>query len=389
MRRISILGSTGSIGTQTLEIVDLHSELNVVALSGNKNVDRMYEQCLAYHPEFVAMMDEDSAQELRKRLLEAGDSSIPEVMSGMDGLIKAATLSQVDIVVTAIVGMIGLRPTVAAIEAGKTIALANKETLVTAGEIIMPLAKKHGVSIIPVDSEHSAIYQSIGKTPYERIEKVILTASGGPFRGMKSDQLKTVTKEDALKHPNWSMGAKITIDSSTMMNKGLEVIEAKWLFDLEPEAIDVVIHKESIIHSMVQYIDGSVIAQMGLPDMRLPIQFALFEEERRPMPYERLNLAKIGQLNFEEPDYDTFPCLAIAYEAMKQGDTIPTVMNAANESAVALFLDSRIQYFQIPELINSAITSYKKSHKQDQAPLTIERILEAEQWTTQFLESRW
>ncbi len=270
MTRISILGSTGSIGTQALEIVDLHEELKVLALSGNKNVALMYEQCQCYHPEVVAMMDENSAKELKDKLAKDTTVPMPEIIAGMAGLIKVATLSRTDIVVTAIVGMIGLKPTVAAIKAGKTIALANKETLVTAGEIIMPLAKEYGVAIIPVDSEHSAIYQSIGSTPYERIEKVILTASGGPFRGKKIDALKKVTKKEALKHPNWSMGAKITIDSSTMMNKGLEVIEAKWLFDLTPEQIDVVIHKESIIHSMVQYIDGSVIAQMGLPDMRLP-----------------------------------------------------------------------------------------------------------------------
>lgn len=388
MKNIGILGSTGSIGTQTLEVVDLHEELNVVALTANRSVELVYRQCIRYCPEIVAMMDVQASLELKDMLASAGLDDV-QVVSGMEGLIKVATYESVDVLVTAVVGMIGLVPTVEAIKAHKTIALANKETLVTAGELIMPLARKEGVSIIPVDSEHSAIYQSIAGTPYQKIEKVILTASGGPFRGRTRKELEMVTKKDALKHPNWNMGAKITIDSSTLMNKGLEVIEAKWLFDVEPDAIDVVVHPQSILHSMVQYIDGSCIGQMGLPDMKLPIQFALFEESREPMPYERLNLAKIGRLTFEEPDMETFPCLRLAFDALEMGKELPTVLNAANEKAVALFLDERIAYVDIAKIIEDAMTVYLKEQFDSAEPLTIHKILETEQWTYEYILERW
>jgi len=388
MKNIGILGSTGSIGTQTLDVVDLHEELNVVALSANTSVDKVFEQCIKYKPEIVAMMNDRAMEELKNKLDLAGESSI-KVVCGMDGLIEVATLPSVDVLVTAVVGMIGLVPTVEAIKCHKTIALANKETLVTAGEIIMPLAKAQGVKILPVDSEHSAIYQSIGNTPYSKIEKVILTASGGPFRGRTMDELVKVKLKDALKHPNWDMGAKITIDSSTMMNKGLEVIEAKWLFDVEPDQIDVVVHPQSILHSMVQYIDGSCIGQMGLPDMKLPIQFALFEEARESMPYERLNLAKLGQLTFEEPDMENFRCLKLAYKVLKLGKEIPTVLNAANEKAVELFLKEQISYLDIPLIIEESISEYLASVYNESEELTIDLILETEKWTYKYISERW
>lgn len=398
MKKIGILGSTGSIGTQTLEVIDLHEELKLVALSANTSVDLVFEQCQKYRPHIVAMMDEQSHLRLKSLLLEAGLDQI-DVVHGMDGLIKVATFSEVDVLVTAVVGMIGLLPTIEAIKAHKTIALANKETLVTAGEIIMPLAHKEGVKIIPVDSEHSAIYQSIGSSSYHTIEKVILTASGGPFRTFTRDQLKNVSLEQALKHPNWDMGAKITIDSSTLMNKGLEVIEARWLFDVAPEQIDVVVHPQSILHSMVQYVDGSCIGQMGLPDMKLPIQFALFEEERKDMPYPRLNLAKIGSLTFSEPDKELFPCLQLAYDALEKGREIPTILNAANEKAVELFLQKKVQYQDIALMIAETIQAYEtfveKNDDHETFPfittskLTVELILFAEKWAHKYIESRW
>lgn len=388
MKNIGILGSTGSIGTQTLDVVDLHKELNVVALSANSSVDKVFEQCLKYKPEIVAMMNVDAMNKLSDKLKEQNINNI-KVVSGMEGLIEVSTLSKIDVLVTAVVGMIGLVPTVEAIKCGTTIALANKETLVTAGEIIMPLAKEMNVDILPVDSEHSAIYQSIANTPYAKIEKVILTASGGPFRGQSIEQLEQVQLKDALKHPNWDMGAKITIDSSTMMNKGLEVIEAKWLFDVEPNQIDVVVHPQSILHSMVQYIDGSCIGQMGLPDMKLPIQFALFEENREEMPYERLNLAKIGQLTFEEPDMETFKCLKLAYKVLELGKEIPTVLNAANEKAVELFLKEKINYLDIPLIIESSINEYLSSVYDEKQTLSIDLILQTEKWTYEYITERW
>jgi 1-deoxy-D-xylulose-5-phosphate reductoisomerase len=395
MKNIGILGSTGSIGTQTLEIIDLHDDLQVIALSANTNVAVVYKQCLKYRPKIVAMMNEESSFELKQLLLAINLDSI-QVVFGMEGLIQVATYSEIDVLVTAVVGMIGLLPTIEAIKAHKTIALANKETLVTAGEIIMPLAHKEGVKIIPVDSEHSAIYQSLANTSYSKIEKVILTASGGPFRGYSKEQLENVTLEQALKHPNWDMGAKITIDSSTLMNKGLEVIEAKWLFDVKPDQIDVVVHPQSILHSMIQYIDGSCIGQMGLPDMKLPIQFALFEEERKSMPYPRLNLAALGQLTFSEPDQEAFPCLQLAYKALEAGKEIPTILNASNEKAVELFLSRKISYKDIALIIAETMETYQmnreaiyRENKWSEPELSIELILFAEQWAHAYIESRW
>lgn len=376
MKHIAILGSTGSIGKQTLEIVLEQQDIKVHGISAHSNIDLLEEQAICFQPELVAVMDEDKANLLRERFNKK-NITIP-VISGMEGLIKVATLDSVDMVVTAVVGMIGLRPTVAAIEAGKNIALANKETLVTAGALIMDLVKKHNVSIIPVDSEHSAIFQSLVGEETASIESIILTASGGPFRGKNAEALKSVTLEDALKHPNWSMGPKITIDSSTMMNKGLEVIEAKWLFDVEPDQVDVVIHPQSIIHSMVQFKDSSVIGQLGLPDMRLPILYALYYPNRRKSGLERLNLAKIGQLTFETPDNQVFPCLTLAYDALKIGGTMPTVLNAANEKAVELFLNQRINYTDIPEIIKKVMEEHMVC-----SVSSIEIILETEKWAHQ------
>jgi 1-deoxy-D-xylulose-5-phosphate reductoisomerase len=387
-KRIGILGSTGSIGVQTLEVIDLHDEFEVVALTANTNVDRLYEQCLKYKPQIVALMDRNSQQQLSERLQQHMDLKI-DVLWGMEGLIAVAKYAFIDTLVTAVVGMIGLVPTIEAIKANKTIALANKETLVTAGELIMPLAKAHSVKILPVDSEHSAIYQSLQGNAYKKIEKVILTASGGPFRGKDATYLKNVSLEEALKHPNWEMGAKITIDSSTLMNKGLEVIEAKWLFDVEPDQIEVVVHPESIIHSMVQYIDGSVIAQLGLPDMRLPIQYALFETQREFMPYERLDLTKLRKLTFEKPDIDTFKCLKLAFTALEYGGLIPTILNAANEVIVAMFLDKKIQYFQIADYIEEVMNTYLEEYYDSTVALTLDHILEAQAWAEQYIERRW
>lgn len=386
--KIAILGSSGSIGTQTLEVVRLHKEFKVLGISGNRNIEEIFTQCKEFHPQLAVMMNNEAAEEL-KALLHKEELHEIQVLSGMDGLMALAVMEEVQILVTAIVGMIGLRPTIAAIKCKKTIALANKETLVTAGELIMPLAKKMGVKIIPVDSEHSAIYQSIANVPYDRIEKVILTASGGPFRGKKAEDLKKVSREEALRHPNWAMGAKITIDSSTLMNKGLEVIEAKWLFDLEPDQIDVVVHPQSIIHSMVQFIDGSVIGQMGLPDMKLPIQYALFDGKREYMPYERLDLTKISTLTFEKPDPKTFICLELAFEALRYGKEIPTVLNAANEKAVELFLHDQIHYYDISYIVKETMCSYIKEKYDVNKELSLELILETESWAYGFIESRW
>lgn len=347
MKKIAILGSTGSIGTQTLEIVDEQGDLEVVALSAGGNIKLLEEQMRKYRPQFVSVSEEAKAKELAEKTADLG---IP-VGYGMDGLLKVATMKDSEILVTAIVGMLGIKPTIAAIEAGKTIALANKETLVTAGHIIMPLAKEHNVSILPVDSEHSAIFQSLQGAAGNAIHKILLTASGGPFRGKSTEELKKMQVEDALKHPNWSMGRKITIDSSTLVNKGLEVMEAKWLFGVELEQIQVVVHPQSVIHSAVEFEDGAVIAQLGTPDMRLPIQYALYYPERRNLSGKRLNLFELGNLTFEEPDTKTFKGLALAYEAMKRGGNIPTVYNAANEKAVSLFLNRKISYPAITELI--------------------------------------
>ncbi|MBR3607509.1 MAG: 1-deoxy-D-xylulose-5-phosphate reductoisomerase [Lachnospiraceae bacterium] len=376
MKKIAILGSTGSIGTQTLEIVRENSELQVVALAAGSNVELMERQIREFRPALAAMWKEEAAEELKKRV---ADLEV-KIVSKMDGLLEIATLESVEILVTALVGMIGIRPTIAAIEQGKDIALANKETLVTAGHLIMPLAQKKGVSILPVDSEHSAIFQSMRGEKKEQVEKILLTASGGPFRGRKREELTQIQPRDALKHPNWSMGRKITIDSSTLVNKGLEVIEAKWLFDLTLEQIQVVIHPQSIIHSMVQYRDGGIIAQLGTPDMKLPIQYALFYPDRMPMKGKRVDFYELGTMTFEKPDISTFEGLALAYEAARIGGSMPTVYNAANEKAVSLFLEEKISYLGITELISDAM----KHHQVIYNP-NLEEILKTEQESYQYI----
>ena len=357
MKEIAILGSTGSIGTQTLEIVRENPDLSVAAMSCGRNIDLFEKQVREFLPPLVSVSEEEDARILRERIsgIRAKNGERIEVLSGMDGLIAAASQNTASVVVTAVVGMIGLRPTVAAIEAGKDIALANKETLVTAGHIIMPLAKKYNVQILPVDSEHSAIFQSLQGAAGNDIRRILLTASGGPFRGKTWEELENVTLEQALKHPNWSMGRKITIDSATMVNKGLEVMEARWLFDVSPARIRVLVHPQSILHSAVEFEDGAVIGQMGLPDMKLPIEYALFYPERRERKGGYLDLFSIGSLTFEEPDTETFFALQLAYDAMDAGGNMPAVFNAANEKAVALFLDKKIPFVRIPELIQGAM----------------------------------
>lgn len=369
MKKIAILGSTGSIGTQTLAIVRADEDLQVVALAAGSSVAKMEEQIREFHPKIACMWSEEAAGRLR---VQVADLSV-RVVSGMEGLLEIAVMPEAEVLVTAIVGMIGIRPTIAAIEAGKTIALANKETLVTAGHIIMPLAKRLGVPVLPVDSEHSAIFQSMNGEPQARVSKILLTASGGPFRGRKREELAGIRPEDALKHPNWSMGRKITIDSSTLVNKGLEVMEAKWLFNVELDRIEVVIHPQSIIHSMVEYADGAVMAQLGTPDMKLPIQYALFYPDRRPMDGKRVDFYELKQITFEKPDTENFPGLALAYRAAQAGGSMPTVYNAANEKAVSLFLEGRIAYLQIPELIEAAMNRHNTI-----ADPTVEEILETE-----------
>ena len=380
MKNIAILGSTGSIGTQTLEVVQSNAEeLSVVALAAGTSVDLMERQIREFHPLVAAMWSEEAAADLRVRVAD-----LPvKIVAGMEGLLEIAQMPESDVLVTAIVGMIGIRPTIAAIRAGKDIALANKETLVTAGHIIMPLAKECGVSILPVDSEHSAIFQSLNGEPRERIEKIILTASGGPFRGRTREELQHIQVEDALKHPNWSMGRKITIDSSTLVNKGLEVMEAKWLFDVELSQIQVVVHPQSIIHSAVQYVDGAIIAQLGVPDMKLPIQYALFYPDRRPMSGGRVDFFALGGITFEEPDTDTFRGLSLAYRAAAAGGSMPTVFNAANEKAVALFLDRKLSYLGSTELIEDTM----EHHKVILNP-TVEEILAAEAESYEFIAGK-
>lgn len=378
MKHVAIIGSTGSIGTQTLEIARWNQYIKICALSAGRNIDLLEKQAREFRPEIVGLWDEKLADELKDRLK---DMDI-RVVSGMDGLIEIAEYKTSDILVTAIVGMIGIRPTVAAIKAGKDIALANKETLVTAGHIIMPLAKEKGVSILPVDSEHSAIFQSLQGNTHDSIKKILLTASGGPFRGKSREFLKHVKLEDALKHPNWSMGRKITIDSATMVNKGLEVIEAKWLFDVAPENIQVVIQPQSIIHSMVEYKDGAVIAQLGTPDMKLPIQYALFYPERRYMPGDRLDFTKLSSIVIETPDMDTFLGLRYAYEAIGIGGSMPTVFNAANEYAVKQFLDRKIDFLDIYDIIRASMDHHKLIENPD-----IDEILATEQEVYEFIES--
>ena len=378
MKKIAILGSTGSIGTQTLEVVRENGDIEVLALSAGSNIDLLEKQIREFHPKMVSVWTEEKAQELRVRVKDLD----VKVASGMDGLLEVAAIPESEILVTAIVGMIGIRPTIEAIKAGKDIALANKETLVTAGHIIMPLAKEYNVSILPVDSEHSAIFQSLQGGQRKALHKILLTASGGPFRGKKLEDLKNIQVEDALKHPNWAMGRKITIDSSTMVNKGLEVIEAKWLFDVSIDQVEVVVQPQSIIHSMVEYEDGAIIAELGTPDMKLPIQYALYYPERRYLPGDRLDFGKLAQITFEKPDLETFYGLKLAMEAGKTGGSLPTVFNAANEKAVAMFLNREIRYLQIPELIQKCMEAHKVI-----ANPTVEEILAAEQATYEYIES--
>ena len=379
MKKIAILGSTGSIGTQTLDIVREQGDIQVVAMAAGSNISLLEAQMREFKPSLVSVWDEKKASELRTNTKDLGI----KIVSGMEGLLEVSVIPESEILVTAIVGMLGIRPTIAAIKAGKKIALANKETLVTAGHIIIPLAKEYKVPILPVDSEHSAIFQSLQGAGDNKISRILLTASGGPFRGRKADELKNIQVEDALKHPNWSMGTKITIDSSTLVNKGLEVMEAKWLFDVTLDQIQVVVHPQSVIHSAVEYQDGAVIAQLGTPDMRLPIQYALYYPERRNLSGRRLDLFEIADLTFEKPDTDTFRGLALAYQAMEKGGNIPTVYNAANEKAVSLFLDRKISYPEITELIEACMENAEFIDHPD-----VDEILGTEAAAYEFIEKK-
>lgn len=379
-KTIAVLGSTGSIGTQTLEVVRENGDIRVAALAAGRNIDLLEKQIREFSPLLAAVWEEEDAKVLRDRVRDLD----VRVVSGMEGLLEMARIPQAQILVTAIVGMIGIRPTMAAIEAGKDIALANKETLVTAGHLIMPLAKKHGVRILPVDSEHSAIFQVLHGEEPRSIRKLLITASGGPFRGKKRQELKNVRVEDALKHPNWSMGQKITIDSATLVNKGLEVMEARWLFNVELEDIQVVVQPKSIIHSMVEFVDGAVLAQLGTPDMKLPIQYALYYPQRRYLPGERLDFSALRQISFEEPDEETFRGLALARDAAERGGSMPTVFNAANERAVAKFLRREISFLDIYTIIEEAMERHQVI-----AHPALEEILETEAKTYEWIESRW
>ena len=373
MKKIGILGATGSIGTQTLEIVRNHrDEVQVVALAAGKNAALLEKQIREFEPRLAVLWDEEASRDLKERV---SDLDV-KVLSGMEGLLEIAAMEEMEALVTAVVGMIGVQPTLAAIEHGKDILLANKETLVTAGHLLMPLAKEKGVKILPVDSEHSAIFQSLNGEKKSRVKKILLTASGGPFRGKKREELAGMRVEDALKHPNWSMGRKITIDSATMVNKGLEVMEAKWLFDVELDQIQVVVQPQIIIHSMIEYADGSIIAQLGLPDMKLPIQYALFYPDRKPMPGPELDFYELAQITFEKPDLETFTGLQLAFDAMRIGGSMPTVYNAANEKAVGLFLNRKISFLQIPEIIEMCMEQHRVI-----ANPSVAQILETERWT--------
>lgn len=369
MKNIAVLGSTGSIGTQTLEIVRANDDLNVVSLAAGSNIEMLEKQIREFKPQVVCVYNEKKAEELK---IKVSDTDV-KIVTGMDGLIETAVIKTADIVLTAVVGMIGIRPTIAAIKAGKDIALANKETLVTAGHIIMPLAKEYGIRILPVDSEHSAIFQSLQGNKKSQLSKILLTASGGPFRNTPKEDLKNVTVKDALKHPNWSMGRKITIDSATMVNKGLEVIEAKWLFDVDIDNIEVVVQPQSLIHSMVEYVDGGIMAQLGTPDMKLPIQYALFYPDRRQLDGKRVNFFDIANITFFKPDRDKFKGFDLAFRAGKTGGSLPTIYNAANELAVSKFLNEEIRFLDIPELIEAAMNN----HKVIDNP-SLEQILESE-----------
>jgi 1-deoxy-D-xylulose-5-phosphate reductoisomerase len=377
-RKIVLLGSTGSIGTQTLDVVRANpDELKVVGIAANRSVDMVEKQVREFQPKYVAMFDEKAAEELRVKIADVPT----KVLSGMEGLVEMVSVPEADTVLTAVVGMIGIRPTIAAIESGKDIALANKETLVTAGHIIMPLAAKNNVKILPVDSEHSAIFQSLNGEPADKIEKILLTASGGPFRGKKREELVNMTVDDALKHPNWDMGPKVTIDSASLVNKGLEVMEAKWLFGTDLDKIQVIVQPQSIIHSMVQFVDGAIMAELGVPDMKLPIQYALFYPDRRPMNEKRLDFFELASITFEKPDTDTFKGLALAYEAAREGGSMPTVFNAANEMAVKKFIAREIRFLDIYDMITDAMEHHNKIENPD-----LGEILEAEAWTYAYLK---
>lgn len=378
MKKIGILGSTGSIGTQTLEIVRNNPDVRVAALAAGSNVTLLESQIREFEPKLAVLWSEEAAADLRERV-----SDLPvRVLHGMEGLLELAVLPEIQVLVTAIVGMIGIRPTIAAIQAGKNIALANKETLVTAGHLIMPLAKEKQVAILPVDSEHSAVFQALHGEPANRLSKILLTASGGPFRGKDRKALEGISVEDALRHPNWSMGKKITIDSATLVNKGLEVMEARWLFGVDFSRIQVVVHPQSIIHSMVEFVDGGIIAQLGTPDMKLPIQYALFYPDRRPMEGRRVNFYELGQLTFEEPDLKTFRGLDLALQAGEAGGSMPTVYNAANERAVALFLERKIRFLDIPEIIEASMQQHHRKAEPD-----VDEILEAEAETYEYIRT--
>lgn len=380
MKKIAILGSTGSIGTQTLEVARENGDLQIVSLAAGSNVKKLEEQIREFRPRLAAVWTRESAKDLQERVHDLD----VKVVYGMEGLVEVCTCPEAEIVVTAIVGMIGIIPTIEAMKAGKDIALANKETLVTAGHMIIPLAKEKGVALLPVDSEHSAVFQCLRGENRGQLKKILLTASGGPFRGKKRDELKNIQVEDALKHPNWAMGRKITIDSSTLVNKGLEMMEAKWLFGVEPEDIQIVVQPKSIIHSMVEFADGAVIAQLGTPDMKLPIQYALYYPERRYLPGERLDFWKLTEITFEKPDMETFSGLKLAFDAAAAGGSMPTVYNAANERAVSKFLGRKIAYLEIPEIIEASM----EAHKVITNP-TVEQILKTEQAVYEFIESRW
>ena len=380
MIKIAILGSTGSIGTQTLDIVRKNKDLEVVGIAAGSNIAMLEEQIREFHPRLAAVGNEEKAAQLRVRVKDTDC----KVVGGMDGLLELAAMKESQILVTAIVGMIGIRPTIEGMKAGKDIALANKETLVTAGHIIMPLAKECGVRILPVDSEHSAIFQALNGEEHKTVDKLLITASGGPFRGKKTKDLEHIQVEDALKHPNWAMGQKITIDSATLVNKGLEVMEAKWLFGMDLNQIQVVVQPQSVIHSMVQFTDGSIIAQLGTPDMRLPIQYAIYGGTRRYLDGERLDFAKLSSITFENPDMETFKGLPLAMEAARAGGSMPTVFNAANEKAVAFFLQRKIRFLDIYTIIEDAM----ERHEVVSNP-TVEEILKIEQEIYKRIESRW
>ena len=380
MKKIAILGSTGSIGTQTLDVVRANGDIEVLGISAGRNIAKLEEQVREFSPKLVAVWDENAARDLAQKIQDTDT----KVVSGMDGLLELAAMPETEILVTAIVGMLGIRPTIEAIRAGKDIALANKETLVTAGHLIMPMAKEYGVKILPVDSEHSAIFQSLNGEHKEEVHKLLITASGGPFRGRKREDLEHVTLEDTLKHPNWVMGQKITVDSATLVNKGLEVMEAKWLFGVDLDHIQVVVQPQSVIHSMVEFKDGGIIAQLGTPDMRLPIQYALYYPQRRTLSGKRLDFYELANLTFEKPDLDTFTGLKLAMEALKKGGNIPTAFNAANERAVAKFLDRKIRFLEIPEIIAACM-----EHCTYIAHPGVEEILDTEQAAYEYIEGRW